>query len=238
MQLWRTYSEKFLAISQREQILILVSGLVVIIFGFFNLSIDGNLVAIAQDKKQVRQLSSANRSMENSIQTLQQSLMQDPNAALNRQIEQYEHKLAKVDQALLTLTSDLIDPIQMRHALVELLKVQKGVSLASFQLIGATPMAMGSSRTADEKSGQAQEKAPDKAEDAKAEVESLVLYRHGIKIKLQGSYFQLRDYLTQLESLQWKFFWQEFHYQLKEYPISELDIEIYSLSTRQEFIGG
>ena len=65
----------------------------------------------------------------------------------------------------------------------------------------------------------------------------MVLYRHAIKIKLSGSYFQLRDYLIQLESLSWKFFWQEFNYQLKEYPVSELEIEMYSLSTKREFIG-
>ena len=126
MQLWRTYSEKFLAISQREQILILVTGLVVIFLGFFNLSIDTNIAGIAQEKKQIRQLSAANLSMANSIFSLEQTLAQDPNASLARQIKQYENKLAKVDQALLTLTSDLIDPIQMRYALVELLKVQKG----------------------------------------------------------------------------------------------------------------
>jgi len=37
--------------------------------------------------------------------------------------------------------------------------------------------------------------------------------------------------------LSWKFFWQEFNYQLKEYPVSELEIEMYSLSTKREFIG-
>ena len=70
-----------------------------------------------------------------------------------------------------------------------------------------------------------------------AQPEQLRLYRHGIKIKLQGQYFQLKDYLMQLENLSWKFFWQEFDYQLKAYPVSQLEIEIYSLSTAQEFIG-
>ena len=41
-------------------------------------------------------------------------------------------------------------------------------------------------------------------------VSNINLYRHGIKITLSGRYFELRDYLLQLEQLSWKFFWQEF----------------------------
>ena len=73
--------------------------------------------------------------------------------------------------------------------------------------------------------------------DNQAQTKQLRLYRHGIKIKLQGHYFALRDYLTQLEGLSWTLFWQGFDYQLKAYPESELEVEIYSLSTAREFIG-
>jgi len=65
----------------------------------------------------------------------------------------------------------------------------------------------------------------------------LNLYRHGIKIKLSGKYFQLRNYLLQLEQLTWKFFWQGFQFEVKEYPQSEVEITIYSLGLNKEFIG-
>jgi MSHA biogenesis protein MshJ len=175
------------------------------------------------------QISNENRTAKASIILLEDGLSKDPNSELKRQISQYKERLNKADVNLLKLTSDLISPIQMRHALMQLLKTQKGVSLQSFQVVAAEPITLASA------------KPIAKIEGAVADVESnkqeMVLYRHAIKIKLSGSYFQLRDYLTQLEALSWKFFWQEFNYQLKEYPVSELEIEMYSLSTKREFIG-
>jgi MSHA biogenesis protein MshJ len=58
-----------------------------------------------------------------------------------------------------------------------------------------------------------------------------------MKIKLSGQYFQLRNYLAQLEQLSWTFFWQDFHLQVKDYPLNEVDITIYSLGAEKEFVG-
>ena len=150
----------------------------------------------------------------------------NPDEAARKKIAQFEAKLAKVDAKLLTLTSDLINPIQMRHALLDLLKLEKGVSLLSFELLGAQPLLALESQSKDE--------------GISVDQQSKVgqnLYRHGIKLKLSGSYFELQHYLQQLELLPWKFFWQDFNFKSMEYPSSELDIIIYSLSTKKEFVG-
>jgi MSHA biogenesis protein MshJ len=227
---WQEYGEKYLAITPREQYMVLITGLIAIIFITHTFFIDDNSSKIDKFEKQIIQMSKANRSANSSIKLLEEGLSKDPNSELNKQISQYKERLKKVDVNLLQLTSDLINPIQMRHALLQLLKTQKGISLQSFQVIPAQAITLASSKTIVKTKGNTT------AETA-ANQEKLVLYRHSIKIKLSGSYFQLRDYLTQLESLSWKFFWKEFNYQLKEYPVSELEIEMYSLSTKREFIG-
>ena len=227
---WQEYGEKYSAITPREQYMVLITGLIAIIFIIHTFFIDDNSSKIDKFEKQIIQMSKANRSANSSIKLLEDGLSKDPNSELNKQISQYKERLKKVDVNLLQLTSDLINPIQMRHALLQLLKTQKGISLQSFQVIPAQAITLASSKTIVKTNGNTT------AETA-ANQEKLVLYRHAIKIKLSGSYFQLRDYLTQLESLSWKFFWKEFNYQLKEYPVSELEIEMYSLSTKREFIG-
>jgi MSHA biogenesis protein MshJ len=227
---WQDYGDKYLAITPREQYMVLITGLVAIIFIIHTFFIDDNSSKIDKFEKQIIQMSKANRSANSSITLLEDGLSKDPNSELNKQISQYKERLKKVDVNLLQLTSDLINPIQMRHALLQLLKTQKGISLQSFQVIPAQAITLASSKPAVKiKDISTAETDPNQ--------EKLVLYRHSIKIKLSGSYFQLRDYLTQLESLSWKFFWKEFNYQLKEYPVSELEIEMYSLSTKREFIG-
>jgi MSHA biogenesis protein MshJ len=226
-ELWRDYSAKFLTISAREQYLVLLTGLIAITFIFFNLFIDEKRVKIDSLTKQIKQANSGVQSTQTTIDILQQSLAKDPNVAIHKQIVQYEEKLASVDSELLLLTSDLINPIQMRYALIDLLKTQKSVSLLSFEVIEAQAMTTGH---------QDKDSSDDNVNNEDGE-QSLTLYKHGIKLKLKGSYFKLRDYLSQLEKMQWTFFWQEFDYQLIEYPNSELSIEMYSLSTKKEFIG-
>ncbi|MBA6348466.1 MULTISPECIES: hypothetical protein [unclassified Colwellia] len=227
---WQAYSEKYLTITPREQYMVLLTGLVAIIFIIHNFFIDDNALKIVKLDKQIIQVNNDNRTAKASILIFEEGLSKDPNESLNKQISQYKDKLNKVDVNLLKLTSDLIDPVQMRYALMQLLKTQKGVSLQSFQVIAAQPMNIASTATAVTDDGT-------KTAIVNSDQPELILYRHAIKIKLSGSYFQLRDYLTQLEALSWKFFWQEFTYQLKEYPVSELEIEMYSLSTKREFIG-
>jgi len=233
MTQWRAYSEKFSNTTPREQYLIIASGLVAIIFILYSLFLDEPFQRIGQLDQQILQTQQSNENSKRSIQVLEQALLKDPNAALKDELSQYQVRLGEIDQQLLSLTSDLIDPIQMRYALIKLLKLQKGVKLLSFEVLPASPVTktnlgnnhdLAQQDTVTASANQAQEK-------------QLRLYRHAIKIKLQGQYFQLKDYLTQLESLSWKFFWQEFDYKLKAYPVSELEVEIYSLSTAQEFIG-
>ena len=231
-QQWLVYGAKFLQLSVREQYLIIATGLVAIIFCLFSFVIEPKLIQNEKYQKQLQSVKSSERSLNISIAELEKALKGDPNKALRKQVSQYEAKLAKVDKALLTLTTELIDPIQMRRALLELLRLQPGVSLSSFELVGAEEVLTATSEKTEAKVNT--ETAS--AENSAAE-QGLSLYRHGINIKLTGGYFQLRDYLKQLEKLSWKFFWQGFHYQVKEYPNSELEIEIYSLSTNKEFIG-
>jgi len=228
--LWQDYSAKFLTISPREQYLILLSGLVAIIFIFFSAVIDEKQIKTNKLNKQVRQTTTSNKSAQAMIAVLQQSLTKDPNVSILKQISQYEKSLSSVDSELLLLTSGLINPIQMRQALIELLKMQRSVALLSFEVIEAEPLI--SPKQDKEKSRVTKNEL-----DIDQNKQALTLYKHGIKLKLQGSYFQLRDYLSQLEKLEWTFFWHEFDYQLLEYPQGELMIEMYSLSTDKEFIG-
>jgi MSHA biogenesis protein MshJ len=235
MSQWMTYSEKFSKTTAREQYLIIATGLVAIIFILYSLLLDAPMQRMAQLNNEILAVQQSNENNKISIQVLEQALSEDPNVALQKELSQYQAKLGEIDQQLLELTSDLIDPIQMRHALVKLLKLQKGVKLLSFQVLPASPVTK--AKTEKKKAATPDTKVAVVVDNSQEQIAQLRLYRHGIKIKLQGQYFQLKDYLSQLEDLSWKFFWQEFDYQLKAYPVSELEIEIYSLSTAQEFIG-
>jgi len=225
---WQEYSDKYLALTIREQYLIFLTGLVAIFFIAFYLFIDAKVIANKKSATQIVRLQSSIQSLKNSTIEMQTALQRDPNEDTRNKIAQYEAKLAKVDEKLLSLTSDLISPVQMRYALLDLLKLEKGVSLLSFELLGAQPLLEEPENTTADGNVSSQ---------LDTNNSQINLYRHGIKIKLSGSYFDLQSYLSQLENLSWKFFWQDFNFQLTEYPKNELEIEMYSLGTKKEFVG-
>lgn len=239
-KLWQDYSDKYLTLSMREQYLILLTGLVAVVFITFYLFIGTPISQNKQYSQTITRLQLSNQSLKISVMEMQTALQQDPNEDTRNKIAQYEAKLAKIDESLLTLTSELISPVQMRYALLDLLKLEKGVSLLSFELLGAEPLLTNESAKSDTPKDNAPEIMISKQNESnlisKAPV-GVNLYRHGIKIKLSGSYFDLRDYLSRLEKLSWKFFWQDFNFKLTEYPQSELEIQMYSLGTKKEFVG-
>lgn len=236
---WRKYADKFLQITPREQYLVLATGFVFVTFVFYSLFIEATFVELDKSQQAVTQLNLSNTSDQNTIAAYNEVLKHDPNVKVNKDIAHYEKKLAEIDKELLTLTTDLIDPVQMRFALLELLDLQKGISLASFELVGVEKVSFNHQQSPEATDDKKDKKPANKvvASNKSSGKESFNLYRHGIRIKLKGSYFQLRDYLVQLENLSWKFFWQDFQYNLTTYPDSELEIEMYSLSTKKEFIG-
>lgn len=219
-QQWQNYSDKFQQLTSREQFLLLLTGLVAIFFITTYLYIDDKSAKTVSFDKQSRLMTTGNRTLSFTIEQYQEALKQDPDKDTNNQIAQLETKLAKIDEQLVRLTTDLISPSEMRKALLRLLKLEPGVSLLSFELIGAQPLL-----------------ALDAQAQNSEEHLGLNLYKHGIKITLSGKYFQLRNYLQQLEQLSWKFFWQDFQFKVVEYPQSEVEITIYSLGLNKEFIG-
>jgi len=250
---WQEYSQKFQQISSREQYLILLTGLVAVFFIIFHLFIDPVIVSNNKLENKIVQLTSSNKTLSYSINDTKMALRGDPNEAIHKKIAQFETKLARVDTKLLKLTSDLINPIQMRHALLGLLKLNNGVSLLSFELLEVQPLltkpniskienehvshSFIDDKTGDEVTNNTLIKDSNINSKLKTDDSQLNLYRHAIKLKLSGGYFELRDYLLQLEQLKWQFFWQNFNFEVQEYPQSELEVIIYSLSTKQEFVG-
>jgi MSHA biogenesis protein MshJ len=224
-QAWFDYSQKFLQLSSREQVLLLLSGLAVIFFVMSLLFIDQQQAKMGDFDKQIETMRSANSTLDVLIKDYQLAIKQDTDVDTHKTIAQLNSQLTEIDNKLSLLNNELISPNQMRTALIKLLALEPGVSLLSFEIIAAQPLLK--SDTVLKVSGK----------QLTTDAASVNLYKHVMKIKLSGQYFQLRNYLAQLEQLSWTFFWQDFHLQVTEYPLNEVDITIYSLGADKEFVG-
>lgn len=70
-----------------------------------------------------------------------------------------------------------------------------------------------------------------------SEQEPIWVYRHTLAITLQGDYFSTLKYLQALEALPWRIHWDSISYRVKEYPLAETRIQVYTLSFEQDLLG-
>jgi MSHA biogenesis protein MshJ len=148
---------------------------------------------------------------------VQSQTIRDPNAPVRERISSLNNELASLDNQLQQQTSQLVPANQMANMLEGVLEKSKGITLIELSSIAPSPIYLS-------KVVEGQVRQPD-------------LYRHGVKLILEGGYFDIYEYLQTLESLSWQFFWTKFDYQVDAYPKGKIELEIYTLSTSKAFIG-
>lgn len=209
---WQGWGERIAALSQRERILILLTGLVVLgavaRYGW----LDGADTRLQQDRMA---LSTADRDLE--IMTLenlgkQARLKRDPDQGVHDQLAQVDGELARIDGELKAQTVDLIPAHEMPQVLEALLARSANLHMLALTSRKPSPLMAGE--------------------------QQINLYKHGIQIRLEGGYFDVYQYLKALESLPRHFYWQLFDYRVNAYPSAVVTLEIYTLSTSKEFIRG
>ncbi len=65
--------------------------------------------------------------------------------------------------------------------------------------------------------------------EGQAELAISDIGRYELRLELEGSYLGTLRYLRALEALPWKFFWESVEYEVIEYPLARVTLEIYTL---------
>lgn len=63
------------------------------------------------------------------------------------------------------------------------------------------------------------------------------LYRHGLTLRLSGSFADAVRYLQGVESLPWRFMWEEMNYEVLSYPKAVIEVRLQTLSTVPGWFG-
>lgn len=214
-QRWIAWSEAFEQRSKREKWLIAGCGLVAVALLLQTWLVDPVLARYQQQTSQLASLSSANGGKVLTIQQLQVALSKDPDAEVDKQLASLQAQSQQLSMTLAELTSELVSPTQMAQLLQSVLERSSKLKLINLTSLPAEPMQAGSQ-----------------------EQDSSIYYVHPVRLELTGSYFAIRDYLLALENLPVKYYWRSFHYSVEEYPEARLIVQVYTLGSRQEFIGG
>ena len=219
MRPWNVLNEKFQALSNREKWLIAGGVAVSVILIFQTLLIDPVLASVKAKSRKLTTEKQQVQRQESEIEILKLRLKVDPDRDVDKKLQQLSDRSMELSQQIAEIVDSLVTPQQMAVLLETVLNSSAKLKLESLESLPAEPV------------------LSNKGGDANGE--SLVgYYVHPVRIELSGSYFDIKNYLKTLETMPVKYYWRSFNYQVEEYPKARLILEVYTLGTRQEFIGG
>jgi|GEM_PF-902395 len=228
MSPWQQYSERFLTLQLRERYLIGYGSALLLLW----------LVALylVQPLWQMHiQLKQQNRSSLQQIVGLQQQIDEVQRALSvnpDQQLQQNIDKMLGDEQRLLTqirgVTGRYISGEQMVQLLQDVLNQQQNIRLIALENLPAKAVMLpGASLTGT---------AGDNVSAGHATSTKPLLYRHGTKLTFAGHYAGLQQLLLRLEQLPWQLHWRTLHYQVKEYPQAELQLELETVSEYDSYL--
>jgi MSHA biogenesis protein MshJ len=144
-------------------------------------------------------------------QELENSSSSDPNSKNRQSLSSLEQSIDHLKQQLSSGEKSFVPSNLMSSALRDMLKQYDNLKLIKLETL--PPKGFGSEGK-----------------------ELSWLYRHTLILTLQGDYFSTLNYLKALEALPWRIHWDHIDYQVKNYPIAETRIQIYTLSFEQDWL--
>lgn len=215
-------SGKFNALNLRERNLVILSGVILIIALGYVLAIEPFYLKSDLLKRQTTQRLTDIARFEAQIIELEKALADDPDEPLRQRISDISEDIRALDRQLENHTFDLIPASAMSDVLEQVLSRTQGLKLVELSSIAPEQLLTPS----EESDNTTPEDAP-----------QVLLYQHGVKIVVEGSYFDVQRYLNDIEQLEWRFYWRQFDYLVEEYPAARVHIELYTVSTSEAFIG-
>jgi len=222
----RDFIRKFEESSRREQVLIGLAGAVVVVFLLHILFLEPMMNETEKVKRRVISLSNTQISLQNKLTS--EPKEKNELARKRQELEVQKRKVNELDHQLEAMSSLLVSPDVMPNLLQSLVS-QSNMELVAFENLPPRPLV-----------------APEFTESAGELGETkgisqvgkpLQLFRHGISLRLRGTFENSFRYLENVESKPWQFMWDSFDYEVEDYPNGNLTIKIETLSAEQRWLG-
>ncbi|OGA32387.1 MAG: hypothetical protein A3F75_04330 [Betaproteobacteria bacterium RIFCSPLOWO2_12_FULL_64_23] len=217
-EFWRKYAEKIDALPARERVMVFIAAVAVTLFVINALFIDPAAARKKAFLARAAEQRTALSTLQSQILALQKKLA-DPDAANIARRDHIRRQIAEIDETLKGMQQGLVAAQDMKALLQGMLARNPRLQLVAMSTLPVTPLVdkRGGPEPAGASSGQSMA-----AEGA--------VFKHGVRITIQGSYADLYDYLARLENLSWRMFWSRASLNAEDYPRLVLTVTIYTLS--------
>ncbi len=214
----------------RERVLIFLSA-IALVFMLWNFLIHGALNKKLQDSQvELAELEKQHSLTQGQILTISQALLSDPARLKKEQISQLKIDINAVEAQLQNESKSLIKADQLPQALQDVLQKTSQLTLLEVATLPIRELKLLSADPVVEALGNS-------ANQALPGVRSAGVYEHAVELRVGGSYFQVLQFLTALEALPWRFYWQQLDYKVTQYPNAEIILRVYTLSSEEGLLG-
>lgn len=206
-------------LSLRERALILLAALGVL-FAAWDLTVLQRIESdVAQRGSLREQLERRSAELAASRDALESLLVSDPHAEKRRRQSDLRLEIERVDELLRYHTGALVPPEEMVRLLRSLLATRPAIHVVSLEALGAEPL------------------VAEAGTRPLAPGAELPVYKHAMRIELRAGFEETHAFLREMEQLPWSFFWDQLHYEVTDYPEARVSLVVYTLSSREGWIG-
>ena len=200
----------------RERVLLGVAVLLLIGALWYYMSFQPQQQAIQSAQSQIQDAEEQIVDLQGEREELRAELEEDPDEQLREEIAELESELDSLRAEIGEEMPEFIDPGHMRRVLEELLARREGAELVSFQRLSAELML--ESETEDDEEG-------------------VAIYRQPVRMVFEADYPSTVRFLSAVEGLPWEFAWEELSYEVTEHPQARIEIQLYTLSGHEVWLG-
>jgi len=220
---WDLLAARYAALSRRERVLI-ATGLVIgpLLIGY-SLFLDPLAAQKKSAMAEIGRLDGELSELRVHVVSLQSQLQNDPDAGRKAELAALRGEREKLDQQLQDIGSKLVRPQEMNALLEHFLTRQAGLRLLSLKTFAPESVLAPKAKEGD-------------ATTVKPAQQAFDLYRHGVEIRLEGGYGELRAYVEQLEAAPQRLLWGKLDYRVIEYPRAEMRVVVYTLSPERAWL--
>lgn len=149
----------------------------------------------------------------------------NPDVAARAELDGLKKQLSQLAGRMEAMESALVPPQRMSGLLEEMIGRKSSLRLLSLKTLPVTPLLDKKPATEEKEAIKEMAKAVDKRANS-----SSGLFKHGVEIKLEGSYQELAAYLERLEQSKLKLLWSSVALSADKHPRLELTLTVYTLS--------
>lgn len=233
-QQWRRIAAKIDAMKLSERLGIFFMAALILVALFFSMFLDPEYA----QQKQVLQRLSDDRAQIASMQAeiAQKTTLQgtDPDKADKDRLQQMRKQAKQMRDTLLSSQKSLVSPDKMPALLESMLKHNRNLRLISLRTLETVSLADAAAKNDGKNAAMGSPAAAGQGKSSPSGMDAV--YNHAVEVTVKGSYFDIMNYLEQLEAMPWQLYWGKADFQVAEYPDAVMILTVSTMSLDKKWL--